>query len=131
MLNPGLLQTPSYAESLIRAAYPDNESSDIGRRVQMRLHRQKLATRERRPTRMAALLDEQILHRIVGSPAIMAQQLKHLADIGTRDNVESEWCPSLRVSRSVTLQARSPSSTSTRARKQARTIGRLRRQLHR
>ncbi|MFC3962142.1 helix-turn-helix domain-containing protein [Nocardia jiangsuensis] len=93
VLVPGLLQTPSYAESLIRAAYPDNESSDIGRRVQMRLHRQKIVTREWRPIRMTALLDEQILHRIVGSPAIMAQQLKHLADVGTRGNVEVRVVP--------------------------------------
>ncbi|MEV0359022.1 helix-turn-helix transcriptional regulator [Nocardia sp. NPDC050697] len=90
---PGLLQTPSYAEVMIRTVYPDNASSDISRRVQMRLHRQKLVTRTWRPMRVTALLDEHALHRIIGSPAIMSQQLKHLADLSTRDNVEIRVVP--------------------------------------
>ncbi|UGT64245.1 helix-turn-helix domain-containing protein [Nocardia asteroides] len=90
---PGLLQTPSYAEVMIRTVYPDNESSDISRRVQMRLHRQKLVTRTWRPMHATVLLDEHALHRVVGSPAIMSQQLRHLADLSTRENIEVRVVP--------------------------------------
>ncbi|WP_067652835.1 helix-turn-helix domain-containing protein [Nocardia harenae] len=90
---PGLFQTPSYAEVMLRTAYPDNDSADISRRVQIRLHRQKLVTRTWRPLHVTELLDEHALHRIVGSPAIMSQQLRHLADLSTRDNIEVRVVP--------------------------------------
>ncbi|MFC8530292.1 helix-turn-helix domain-containing protein [Nocardia sp. NPDC057227] len=90
---PGLFQTPSYAEVMIRTAYPDNAASDISRRVQIRLHRQRLVTRNWQPLRVIELLDEQALHRVVGSPAIMSQQLRHLADLSTRDNIEIRIVP--------------------------------------
>ncbi|MFC8526152.1 helix-turn-helix domain-containing protein [Nocardia sp. NPDC057227] len=92
-LVPGLLQTPSYAEALFRAAYPDEGSSEIARRVEMRLHRQRLVTRDRSPAAVDTVLGESALHRLVGGQTVMSHQLRHLADISTRPNVTIRVLP--------------------------------------
>ncbi|WP_280232883.1 helix-turn-helix domain-containing protein [Nocardia cyriacigeorgica] len=84
---PGLLQTPDYARALI-AAFPGFDSQDdIERRVQVRLKRQAIVTRKASPLQLEVLLHESALHRVVGSPRIMAAQLRELAEVGKRDNI--------------------------------------------
>ncbi|ATL68360.1 helix-turn-helix domain-containing protein [Nocardia terpenica] len=92
-LVPGLLQTADYARTLIRAAYPNDPDAEIERRVQMRMHRQALVTRKYQPTTLDVILDQSVLYRKVGNPKIMAAQLRHLADIGTRPNVTVRILP--------------------------------------
>ncbi|MFD0361364.1 helix-turn-helix domain-containing protein [Nocardia sp. GCM10030253] len=92
-LVPGLFQTPSYAEALIRAVYPDDPAAEITRRVEMKMHRQKLITRKGHPATVDVVLDESVLHRMVGSPKTMADQLRYLADLGTRPNVTIRVLP--------------------------------------
>jgi transcriptional regulator with XRE-family HTH domain len=84
---PGLLQTPEYARAII-GAYPGFSSGDdIDRRIEHRLKRQAIVTRKRNPVMLEVLLHESALHRVVGSPRIMAVQLRHLAEISKLDNV--------------------------------------------
>jgi hypothetical protein len=92
-LVPGLLQTPDYAGTLIRLAHPSEPDSEITRRIEMRTRRQVLVTRKADPAPIDVILDESALHRAVGNRHVMAAQLRHLADVGTRSNIAIRVLP--------------------------------------
>jgi transcriptional regulator with XRE-family HTH domain len=77
LLVPALLQTPDYARAVIAAVRPDLPLSEIDRRVELRLRRQELLDQER-PPRVRVLLDDTVLRRPVGGPAVMADQRRRL-----------------------------------------------------
>jgi transcriptional regulator with XRE-family HTH domain len=77
LLVPALLQTPDYARAVIAAVRPDLPPSEIDRRVELRLRRQDLLDQER-PPRVRVLLDDTVLRRPVGGPAVMAAQRRRL-----------------------------------------------------
>ncbi|MGW0047686.1 helix-turn-helix domain-containing protein [Nocardia cyriacigeorgica] len=90
----GLLQTPDYARALISAFYQHESREDIERRVELRMRRQTIVTRKTAPVQLELLLHESALHRIVGGPRVMAAQLRHLAEIGKRENISIRIQPS-------------------------------------
>jgi len=92
-LVPGLLQTADYARALNRLGYPGDTDEELERRVQLRLQRQALITRRNHPATLEVVLDESVLRRVVGSARVMAAQLRHLADISTRENVTLRILP--------------------------------------
>lgn len=92
-LVPGLLQTSDYAHILIRAAHPEANTAEIASRVQLRTRRQALITRAARPTAMNVILGEAVLRRSIGGAAVMAAQLRSLADAGTRTNIRIRMLP--------------------------------------
>ncbi len=75
-LVPGLLQTESYARALIESM-PGVPRHVVERRVELRLRRQRLLVREQ-PPRLHVVLDEAVLHRRIGGPAVLADQIAHL-----------------------------------------------------
>ncbi len=85
-LVPGLLQTADYARALNRLGYPEETVAEVDRRVQLRLQRQAMITR-RSPARIAMVLHESVLRRLVGGARVMAAQVRHLAEVSTRPNV--------------------------------------------
>jgi transcriptional regulator with XRE-family HTH domain len=72
---PGLLQSPTYVETILP---PE--------KAEQRLERQRIFE-EGTPPFFETLLDESILYRKVGGPAIMAEALNHLVSMGERDDV--------------------------------------------
>ncbi|MEU7765364.1 helix-turn-helix transcriptional regulator [Nocardia sp. NPDC049190] len=84
---PGLLQTDDYARALIGAFLYDGSAEEIEQRVRVRRSRQVVVTRKTSPVDLQLLLDESALHRMVGRPKVMAEQLRYLADVSTRPNV--------------------------------------------
>lgn len=92
-LVPGLLQTPDYARTLIRLAHPSEPDYEITRRVEVKTRRQVLVTKKTDPALFDVVLDESAILRAVGSRHIMTTQLRHLADIGTRPNIEIRILP--------------------------------------
>ncbi|NKY89625.1 helix-turn-helix domain-containing protein [Nocardia veterana] len=86
-LVPGLLQTPGYAGAICSAAHPNERSEEHERRVRLRMRRQTRVTRKYQPASLDVILGESALRRVVGGPKVMAAQLKHLADMGTRSNI--------------------------------------------
>ncbi|MFI5715307.1 helix-turn-helix domain-containing protein [Nocardia sp. NPDC051750] len=92
-LVPGLLQIPDYARTVIRLAHPAELDSEIVRRVEMRIRRQVQIIKKSGPLPIDVILDESALHRVVGSRRVMAAQLRHLADMGTRPNVSVRVLP--------------------------------------
>jgi transcriptional regulator with XRE-family HTH domain len=86
-LVPGILQTENYARELIRADNPDDDDVEIDRRVQVRLKRQALLTREVNPQRWHFIISESLLHRPIGPVELMTEQLNHLLEVAELPNV--------------------------------------------
>jgi transcriptional regulator with XRE-family HTH domain len=72
----GLVQTPGYTRALIGAARPDLRAADAGRLADVQLRRQQV--REAAGLRLHLVLDESVLHRVLGSRLVMAGQLASL-----------------------------------------------------
>lgn len=72
----GLLQTPDYARALIRGLDPNLHEDDVTSRAEVRARRQEALAK--RGTALWMVLDEAVLHRMVGGPDIMRAQLDHL-----------------------------------------------------
>jgi transcriptional regulator with XRE-family HTH domain len=89
----GLLQTADYAMALNRLGYPEDSDAELERRVQLRLQRQALITRKASPATVDVVLHEAVLRRVVGGAKVMAVQLRHLADLSTRNNVSLRILP--------------------------------------
>lgn len=91
-LVPGLLQTRAYAEAVHRvpAGYVDED--EVQRRVNVRMARQSLLTRPRAP-HLNVIVSETILHRLVGGPAVMAEQLAHLVAVSRQANISIRVLP--------------------------------------
>lgn len=84
---PGLLQTADYARELIGSFYKDGDEEEIGRRLELRMKRQAIASRKASPIELDVLLHESALRRVVGSQRVMAAQLRHLAEISKQPNI--------------------------------------------
>ena len=76
---PGLLQTEAYARAVIRLGTSVAED-EIVRRAQARVSRQEILRRES-PPKIWAVMDESALHRVIGGPEVMREQLRHLLDM--------------------------------------------------
>jgi hypothetical protein len=83
---PGLLQTVDYARAIVCAVFPDMAPDMVEQRVQGRMARQQLLDREDAP-HFEAVIDESVLHRVVGSRAVMRAQLGRLLELSERPNV--------------------------------------------
>lgn len=77
---PALLQTAEYAQALIKGIVPRVGAEVLGKRVDARLHRQRLLE-QAKPPRYRALLDEAVLHRQVGGTAVMKAQLEKILQL--------------------------------------------------
>lgn len=91
-LMPGLLQTPGYARAVLRAVVPRWDPAIVEERVNGRMARQQLLFSEH-PPHFEAVVDESVLHRLVGSPAIMRAQLKRLLDLSELPSVTLQVLP--------------------------------------
>ncbi len=74
---PALLQTENYATALIKGIFPKTDPEILRQRVEARMRRQQILDRHNPPL-YSALLDEAVLHRQVGGPAVMNAQLTQL-----------------------------------------------------
>jgi transcriptional regulator with XRE-family HTH domain len=91
LLLPGQLQTPEYAAALLAGnlRVPPMEGPQV---VRARMARQRL-TDEANPLRLRAVIEENVLDRMVGGPEVMRAQLEHLLVLIQRDNVELHVMP--------------------------------------
>ncbi|RZS34274.1 helix-turn-helix protein [Herbihabitans rhizosphaerae] len=92
LLVPGLLQTEDYMRSVIRAIRPDVADAEVERRVKARLTRQQLLTDES-PPEYWAVIDEAVLHRVVGGPSVMRTQMERLREVAAMPNVTLQVVP--------------------------------------
>jgi transcriptional regulator with XRE-family HTH domain len=89
---PGLLQTEDYARATFKGGPRELERDEIERRVEVRRARQQILTRADRP-RLWAVIDEAVIHRLVGDPAVMRAQLGHLIDTAEQGKTTVQVVP--------------------------------------
>lgn len=89
---PGLLQTADYARATFKGGPRELERDEIERRVEVRLARQQILTRGDRP-RLWAVIDEAVIHRLVGDPAVTRTQLGHLIDTAEQGKTTVQVVP--------------------------------------
>lgn len=89
---PGILQTRGYAWAMHERGWQEYPPGRIDEHVDVRMRRQRLLTREP-PLNVAVVLDEAVLHREVGGPAVMAEQLGHLVDVAKLPSVSIQVIP--------------------------------------
>ena len=90
---PGLFQTERYAAVVITANHPDETAEETGKRVSLRIARQAVIRREIDRPELQVALSESVLRRPVGGPAVMAEQLRHLAQASGLPNVALRVVP--------------------------------------
>ncbi|MEU6392333.1 helix-turn-helix transcriptional regulator [Streptomyces sp. NPDC046939] len=88
----GLLQTPAYARAVLRGGLPNGSDEEITRRVELRLRRQSLLEREDAPT-LWVVMEEAVLHREVGGPEVMREQIDRLLDASELPHVSVDIVP--------------------------------------
>ncbi len=91
-LIPGLLQTAEYARALFLAAQSDTSEDAIGALVAARLERQAILDRADPPD-LVVVLDEAVLHRLIGSPQVMHDALVQVAELARRPYVVVQVVP--------------------------------------
>ena len=89
---PGLLQTASYARTVIELGHPEASQEEIERRVHLRMQRQERLTKKD-GLRLWAVIDEAALRRPIGGPEIMREQLQHLLEVATLPNITIQVMP--------------------------------------
>ena len=89
---PGLLQTEAYARAMLHGTDPDLDHKILERRVEARMIRQGLLTLPD-PPEFQAVLDEAVLHHVVGNPEVMAEQMDALANRAELPNVSIRIAP--------------------------------------
>ena len=89
---PGLLQSEDYARAVTLLGHSDELPRDIERRVRLRMARQAVLDKPD-PPNVWAVVDEAVLRRPAGSPAVMHGQLKHLLDMAQRPNITIQIMP--------------------------------------
>jgi transcriptional regulator with XRE-family HTH domain len=88
----GLLQIESYARAIFEAAEPPVGQAVIDKRLEARMKRQALLTREDGPA-FHFILDEGALHRPVGGPTVMRAQLARLIEAANLPGVTFQLIP--------------------------------------
>lgn len=91
LIVPGLLQVPDYARALL-GARPAETDEGLEQRVTARLERQAILSRES-PAHLWFLMDEGALHRCIGGPKVMRDQLLHLEEVSHHTRVDVQIVP--------------------------------------
>lgn len=88
-----LLQTPAYATAVEQVGPRPTSDEAVTRRVELRLARQGVLVRAPDPLQLSVVLDESVLLRVTGGPAVMAEQLAHLVAMAGHPNIELRVLP--------------------------------------
>ncbi|MGA5564952.1 helix-turn-helix domain-containing protein [Streptomyces platensis] len=91
-LIPGLLQTEAYAWAVCRAYQPTAPEAEIDETVTARLERALLLDHPTTPM-LWVVLDEAVLRRKTGGPTVMAEALRHVAQLIRRHRVIVQVLP--------------------------------------
>ncbi|GGM08454.1 helix-turn-helix domain-containing protein [Dactylosporangium sucinum] len=90
---PGLLQTRDYARSVVLLGHGRAKPDEIERRVELRMQRQQILTRETQPARLWVVVDEAALRRPIGGIGVMRAQVEALLEANTLPNVRLQVIP--------------------------------------
>jgi transcriptional regulator with XRE-family HTH domain len=83
---PGLLQVEGYARSILAVEFTGKRLDEL---VMARMERQKAIGR----AHVTAIIDQHVLYRLIGTAAVMAEQLAHLASLAERRDIALHVLP--------------------------------------
>jgi transcriptional regulator with XRE-family HTH domain len=89
---PGLFQTADYIRETSALSRIGHSRRWVENQVAMRLRRQERLTADP-PMRFHAVIDEPVLHRVVGGPAVWRAQLRRIAERAELANVTTQVLP--------------------------------------
>ncbi|OIJ97761.1 transcriptional regulator [Streptomyces sp. MUSC 14] len=89
---PGLAQTEPYARAVIKGVLPTASQKEVEQRVQARMERQSLLTKEH-PLQLWAIVDEAAIRRVVGGRKVMQEQARHLLQLMEEPHVTFQVIP--------------------------------------
>ncbi|GGX69081.1 helix-turn-helix domain-containing protein [Streptomyces hiroshimensis] len=89
---PGLLQTQTYAAALISGASTSLTEQQLDFFVDLRMSRQSIFLRGN-PPQYTAIVTEGVLHQQFGGPEVLAEQLRHLADLSQSPDITIQVIP--------------------------------------
>ena len=89
---PALLQIEEYTRVIIENIAPKMDPKILQQRVEVRMRRQRRLEEDNRP-RYRVLLDEAVLYRGIGGPAIMAAQLDKILEAERQHKVTVQVVP--------------------------------------
>lgn len=89
---PGLLQTRDYARAVVLLGHGRAPADEVERRVELRMERQELLRRPQ-PPNLWAVIDEAVLRRPIGGPAVMRDQISALIEATKLPNVRLQVVP--------------------------------------
>lgn len=89
---PGLVQTAEYTRTLMRRASFTRPDHEIEGMVSVRMNRQRILDKAN-PPRLNLIIEEMVLRRTMGEPAMMAAQLHHLLAAGARRHISIRVLP--------------------------------------
>ncbi len=93
MFVPGILQTEDYATAVLQGFLGEKSPAErVAALVELRTRRRELLTSENAP-KFHFVLDESVIHRLVGSPAITSRQFMHLVRVAELSNVTIQIVP--------------------------------------
>jgi DNA-binding XRE family transcriptional regulator len=92
MIVPGMFQTEDYARELYAGHRPGIADDELDELVRARLNRKAILDKPDAPE-VIAILDESVLHRLIGSPKIMHDQIGHLIELSERPNILIQIVP--------------------------------------
>jgi transcriptional regulator with XRE-family HTH domain len=90
---PTLFQTREYAEDVVRTGEPDLSEDEVTRRVELRMARQDVLTRQPDPPLVSTVLDESVLHRPAVDDLVLAEQLSHVLKLAELPTVSIRVLP--------------------------------------
>jgi len=91
---PGLLQIPEYSRAIHEAGMPRLSPGALDTRLDERHRRQTILTRrDPPPPSLRAVMDEAVLHRVVGSPTVMRGQIARVMEARELPNVTVQVLP--------------------------------------
>ncbi|MFJ4649887.1 helix-turn-helix domain-containing protein [Nocardia sp. NPDC088792] len=93
MIIPGLLQTADYTRVLDRTYFDTDTDTELERRIELKRQRQAIIFRGRKPAAASVVLHEAAIRTLLGDRHIMSAQLRHLANVSTRRNIELRVLP--------------------------------------
>ncbi|MFD0683136.1 helix-turn-helix domain-containing protein [Actinomadura fibrosa] len=83
---PGILQTEEYIRAVMSSGLRSLPEEEVERRVALRLKRQERILGDEAP-KMWAVLNEAVIHRLVGGREVMTRQLSHLLELSKLDHI--------------------------------------------
>lgn len=90
---PGILQTEEYASAILQEFHSGNmPDENIRKLVELRTRRRDLLVGAEAP-KFSFVLDESVVHRVVGNPAATSKQFRHLVSIAELPGVTIQIVP--------------------------------------